>query len=118
MFPPRPPGVDRDTTPLFAASKIRRPLLVGQGKQDPRATLEDTDKLVAAARAAGQKVTYVVYPDEGHGFARPENRLSFNAVTESFLAGCLGGSYEPAGDDLRDSSITIPQGKNEIDGLP
>ena len=105
-------------SPLGAASRIRRPLLVGQGRHDPRATMEDSDKLVEVARAAGQKVTYVVYPDEGHGFARPENRLSFNAVTESFLAGCLGGAYEPAGDDLRGSSITIPQGKSEIEGLP
>lgn len=105
-------------SPLLKAGAIERPLLVGQGKHDPRATMADTEKLVGALVAARRPVTLVVYPDEGHGFARPENRLSFNAVAESFLAGCIGGSYEPAGRDLERSSITIPQGKNEIDGLP
>jgi len=105
-------------SPLGLASQVRRPLLVGQGKHDPRATLEDTTKLVADIAAAKQPVTLVVYPDEGHGFVRLENRLSFHALAESFLAGCLGGPYEPVGDDLRGSSITIPHGKSEIEGLP
>jgi hypothetical protein len=68
-------------------------------------------------KTAGQKVTYVLYPDEGHGFARPENRISFNAVTEAFLARCLGGSYQPVGEDFRGSSITVPHGKSEVEGV-
>ncbi|MGB0389171.1 MAG: hypothetical protein ACPGWR_30480, partial [Ardenticatenaceae bacterium] len=61
--------------------------------------------------------TYVLYPDEGHGFARPENRLSFYAVAEGFLAECLGGQYQPIGGDFEGSSITIPNGIEEIPGL-
>ena len=55
--------------------------------------------------------------DEGHGFARPENRLSFAAVTEAFLAECLGGRFEPVGDDFQNSSITVPTGAEHIPGL-
>ena len=62
-------------------------------------------------------VTYVLYPDEGHGFARPENSTSFTAVAEAFLAEHLGGRYEPVGDDFENSSITIPVGSGEIPGL-
>ena len=57
------------------------------------------------------------YPDEGHGFARPENNLPFFAVTEAFLASCLGGRYEPAGDDLAGSSITVSAGAESVPGL-
>ena len=63
-------------------------------------------------------VTYVVYPDEGHGFARPENRMSFNAVNEIFLAQCLGGSYQPIGDDFKGSTITVKAGAEQIHELP
>ena len=59
-------------------------------------------------------VTYALYPDEGHGFARAENKKSFNAVMEIFLAQCLGGSYQPIGHDFDGSSITVPVGKSEI----
>jgi len=59
----------------------------------------------------------VLYPDEGHGFARPENRLSFNAVTEVFLSSCLKGPFEPLGDDLKGSSIQVPAGASQIPGL-
>jgi hypothetical protein len=62
-------------------------------------------------------VTYVLYPDEGHGFARPENRLSFYAVAEAFLAKYLGGRYEPIGDDFRESNITVPIGAEEVPDL-
>lgn len=62
-------------------------------------------------------VTYVVYPDEGHGFVRPENRMSFNAVADIFLAENLGGRSEPIGDDLEGSSITVPAGAEYIPTL-
>jgi hypothetical protein len=65
----------------------------------------------------GIPVTYVLYPDEGHGFARPENRLSFYAVTEQFLSDHLGGRTEPIGDALAGSSIKIPVGGERIAGL-
>jgi hypothetical protein len=62
-------------------------------------------------------VTYVLFPDEGHGFARPENNIAFNAVTEGFLAKCLGGRAEPIGDDLTGSSISVPTGADIVPGL-
>ena len=62
-------------------------------------------------------VTYVLYPDEGHGFARPENRMSFNAVSEAFLAEFLGGRYEPIGKDFEGSTITVPTGADDVPGL-
>lgn len=68
-------------------------------------------------RAKGIPVTYVLYPDEGHGFVRPENNLSFNAITEAFLSQCLGGRFEPFGEDLAGSSATVPTGAEQIPGL-
>ena len=62
-------------------------------------------------------VTYVLYPDEGHGFARPQNRMSFNAVAEAFLAEHLGGRYQPIGTDFKGSTITVPTGATQVPGL-
>jgi hypothetical protein len=59
----------------------------------------------------------VLYPDEGHGFVRPENQLSFNAVMEAFLAEHLGGRYEPIGEAFAGSSITVPTGAAGVPGL-
>ena len=57
-----------------------------------------TDQIVKAMNLKNIPVTYVLFHDEGHGFARPENRLSFYAITETFLAQCLGGRAEPIGE--------------------
>ena len=73
--------------------------------------------IVAALQARRIPVTYVLYPDEGHGFARPENRIAFNAVAEAFLAHCLGGRCEPIGEDLRGSSLMVPAGAEVLPGL-
>ena len=62
-------------------------------------------------------VTYVLYPDEGHGFHRPENNKSFNAVTEAFLAEQLGGRFEPVGNDFKGAKITVPVGAEHVPGL-
>ena len=62
----------------------------------------------------GIPVTYVYYPDEGHGLGRPENRRSFAAVIEAFLARHLGGRCQPIGDDFNDSSITFRAGRDLI----
>ena len=97
--------------------QIQRPLLIGHGANDPRVKQAESDTIVAAMQEKGIPVTYVFYPDEGHGFARPENRLSFFAVTDAFLAGCLGGSFEPVGDDFAGSSIEVPAGAEQIEGL-
>ena len=88
----------KDRSPLYKADKITKPLLIGQGKNDPRVKVAESDQIVEAMRKAGKPVEYVVYPDEGHGFARPENRLHFFAIMEQFLAKHLGGRAEPVGE--------------------
>jgi dipeptidyl aminopeptidase/acylaminoacyl peptidase len=106
-----------ERSPLTYVEKITRPLLIGQGANDPRVKQAEADQIVEAMRAKGLPVTYVLYPDEGHGFARPENRTSFNAVTEAFLSRHLGGRYEPVGDDFEGSSIKVLEGVDQIPGL-
>lgn len=88
-------ALNRKVSPLFHIDKIRASLLVAQGKNDPRVAIATSDAMVAALRKAKREVTYVVYPDEGHGFARPENRLDFYGRVEEFLAKHLGGRAEP-----------------------
>jgi dipeptidyl aminopeptidase/acylaminoacyl peptidase len=82
-------------SPLFHADNIRVPLIVAQGANDPRVNIREADQIVAAMRAKKLPVTYVVYTDEGHGFARPENRLDFYGRVDEFLAKQLGGRSEP-----------------------
>jgi len=86
---------NRKVSPLFHADKIKVPLIIAQGANDPRVPIRESDQMVAAMRAKGLPVTYVVYPDEGHGFARPENRLDFYGRVEKFLAEHLGGRAIP-----------------------
>ena len=97
---------------------IKVPLLVGQGQNDPRVTKLESDQLVDAMSANELPVTYVNFPDEGHGFARPENRTAFFAVMEGFLEGCLGGSSEPVTDELEKSTAEILYGKGYVKNLP
>jgi dipeptidyl aminopeptidase/acylaminoacyl peptidase len=104
-------------SPLELVDKIKKPLLIGQGANDPRVTQLEADQIVKAMEEHKIPVTYVLYPDEGHGFARPENRMSFNAVTEAFLAEQLGGRYEPVGKDFEGSKITVPAGADDVPGL-
>jgi dipeptidyl aminopeptidase/acylaminoacyl peptidase len=97
--PGTPEGLQllRDRSPLHQAERIVRPLLIGQGANDPRVKQAESDQIADAMKAKGIPVTYVLFPDEGHGFARPENNIAFNAIAEEFLAANLGGRYEPAG---------------------
>ncbi len=88
----------KSRSPLFFADKIQKPLLIGQGANDPRVKQAESDQIVNAMQQAGLPVKYVLYPDEGHGFARPENRLHFFAIAEEFLAKYLGGRFEPLAD--------------------
>lgn len=85
----------KSQSPLFKADQIKAPLLIGQGANDPRVNKAESDQIVAAMRKNNKAVEYFVFPDEGHGFARPENRMAFNAAAEEFLAKYLGGRYEP-----------------------
>ena len=104
-------------SPLYKADEIVRPLLIGQGANDPRVKQAESDQIVGAMEAKGLPVTYVLYPDEGHGFARPENRISFNAIVEQFLAAHLGGAVEPIGGDFDGASLTVPNGSEHLAGL-
>lgn len=104
-------------SPLTYVDAIKKPLLIGQGANDPRVNQAESDQIVAAMKAKGIPVTYVLFPDEGHGFARPVNSIAFNAVAENFLGACLGGRAEPIGDSLKDSTAKIPQGAEYTPGL-
>ena len=107
----------RDRSPLFRAERIQRPLLIGQGANDPRVKQAEADQIVGAMKDKKIPVTYALYPDEGHGFARPENRKSFNAITEAFLAEVLGGRVEPIGEDFAGASVEVPEGASFVTGL-
>ncbi len=89
----------RSRSPLFKADRIKAPLLIGQGGNDPRVAKSESDQMVAELRKSGKDVTYIVFPDEGHGFERPENNRKWFAATEWFLAGHLGGRSEPPAPD-------------------
>jgi dipeptidyl aminopeptidase/acylaminoacyl peptidase len=106
-----------ERSPLTKAGDIKKPLLIAQGANDPRVKQAESDQIVAAMKAKNIPVTYVLYPDEGHGFARPANRTSFYAVAEGFLAQCLGGRYEPVGNDFKGSSIQVLEGAANVPGL-
>ncbi|MEH2012180.1 S9 family peptidase [Nostoc sp.] len=88
----------KSRSPLFFADRIQKPLLIGQGANDPRVKQSESDQIVNAMQQAGLPVQYALYTDEGHGFARPENRLHFFAIAEEFLAKYLGGRFEPLRD--------------------
>ena len=81
-------------SPLSRAGDIRIPLLIAQGANDPRVKQAEAEQIVAALTSKGIDHEYLLFPDEGHGFAKPENRLRFYAVAERFLARHLGGRYE------------------------
>ena len=106
-----------ERSPLSRVEAIRKPLLIGQGANDPRVKQDESDQIVNAMTAKNIPVTYVLFPDEGHGFARPENNKAFNAVAEGFLAQCLGGRAQPIGADFEGSSITVPAGADGVPGL-
>lgn len=89
-------------SPLFRAEQINIPMLIAQGVNDPRVKQAESEQIVESLRAKGKEVDYLVYPDEGHGFARPENRMAFYAEAEQFLARHLGGrSEEPSNEEKK-----------------
>lgn len=106
-----------ERSPLNYVDRIKRPLLIGQGANDPRVKQAESEQIVTKMKQKNLPVTYVLFPDEGHGFARPENNLAFNAIMESFLGNFLGGRIEPIGQDCAGSSIMVPEGGENIAGL-
>ncbi len=107
----------RERSPLHSATNIIKPLLIGQGANDPRVKQAESDQIIEAMRAKGLPVTYVLYPQEGHGFAVPENSLSFNAIAEMFLAAHLGGRCEPVGADFAGAEFEVRVGAEHVPGL-
>ncbi len=106
-----------ERSPLSRVGAIKKPLLIGQGANDPRVKQDESDQIVKAMKAKNIPITYVLFPDEGHGFARPANSKAFNAVAEGFLSQCLGGRAQPIGDDFKGSSISVPEGAGGVPGL-
>ena len=97
--PNTPGGEDllKERSPLNYASKIKTPLLVVQGANDPRVNKREADQIVVALRDRGFPVEYLLAPDEGHGFARPVNNMAMFMASEKFLAKYLGGRYQKGG---------------------
>ena len=85
--------LDRQS-PLNSANKIKTPLLVVQGANDPRVNKREADQIVIALRDRGFPVEYIVAPDEGHGFHRPVNNMAMFAQAEKFFAKYLGGRFQ------------------------
>jgi hypothetical protein len=115
-------------SPINHATKIKTPLLVVQGANDPRVTKREADQIVIALRDRGFPVEYINAPDEGHGFARPINNLAMVAVAEKFLAKYLGGRYqEDAKPEITArlkeitvdvKTVTLPKKVEAVAGVP
>lgn len=98
-------------SPLHAAGNIVDPLMIAQGANDPRVPQSESDQMVHQLVSRGIPVTYVLFPDEGHGFSREPNRLAFNAMMEAFLARHLGGEMEPFQiDDFEGNTLQVRYG--------
>lgn len=106
----------KSRSPLTFADRIRRPLLIGHGDNDPRVKVAEAEQITAKMQELRLPVTFVRFPDEGHGFARPANNQSFNAIVEIFLQRHLGGRAEPL-KLVPGTSIQVPVGCEEILGL-
>lgn len=105
-------------SPINFAQNAKHPLLIGQGAKDSRVPQAQSDTVVKVMQEHGVPVTYLLYPDEGHGLLRTENNFSFWAISEAFLSGCLGGRSSPIGNALEGSSVQVPAGAELIPGLP
>ena len=109
----------RERSPLTHIERAYRPILIVQGLEDVRVTRAESEQMVEVLRRRNVPVTYVVFPDEGHGFSKPKNQIAFRAVTEAFLAKHLGGAAQPIdrSRDFAGSSLTVEVGADLIPGL-
>ena len=90
-------------------------MLIAQGSHDPKVKKAESDQIVEAMKSHHIPVTYLLFPDEGHGFRKPQNNIAFYAVTEQFLSQCLGGQAEPISGALQNSSIVFLEGQDLIE---
>ncbi|HRE32770.1 MAG TPA: prolyl oligopeptidase family serine peptidase, partial [Candidatus Berkiella sp.] len=92
-------------SPIHSVNKITKPLLIGHGANDVRVKQSESDHMVAAMQANGIPVTYAYFPDEGHQFMHPGNRMAFYALAEAFLANIFHGAVEPQDKKLHTSMV-------------
>jgi len=104
---------NKKISPLYHIDNIKSPLLIGQGANDPRVKQAEADQIAFAMQKKGIPVEYVLYPDEGHGFARPDNRIDFNGRAEKFLAKHLGGRAE-AFDGVEGATAVFPLDESPV----
>jgi dienelactone hydrolase len=104
-------------SPISRVDQVRGPLLIGQGINDPRVPVYQSDLIARALVARKKPVTLLLYPDEGHVFGKERTEISFHAVAEKFLSQCLGGTARPFGGDLAGSRMIAKIGADRIDGL-
>lgn len=114
-----PAGRDvlRQQSPLFQANRIRAPLLLGVGAREGRGLRGQADEIAQSVRSRRGALSYLVFPDEGRELVRPANRLSYLAVLEHFLGGCLGGRVEPVGAAFQGANINAFDGASGVPGL-
>jgi dipeptidyl aminopeptidase/acylaminoacyl peptidase len=84
----------KSRSPLFKVDQIKIPILIAQGANDVRVKQIESEQIVEAMKERGIEYEYMLFPDEGHGFRKPENKLTFFAAAEKFLAKHVGGRYE------------------------
>jgi dipeptidyl aminopeptidase/acylaminoacyl peptidase len=106
-----------ERSPINKVANISKPMLIFHGVNDVRCKVAESDTIVTAMQAKNIPVTYVVYPDEGHGFQKPPNRLSYIVMAEAFFARHLGGAFEAVGSDLEGSSHEIRAGADILTDL-
>jgi acylaminoacyl-peptidase len=103
-----------ERSPIHRVDQAARPMLILHGQNDVRCKVAESETFAAAMQEKGLPVTFVVFPDEGHGFLKPENEIAHIAMVEAFLARHLGGVLEPMGSDLDGSSLEIRCGGEEF----
>jgi len=104
----------KSISPLYKADRISKPLLIAHGKNDIRVSEKESSQIVEAMKKHQKPVIYVLFPDEGHAFVKIKNDIAFYAIMEAFLARELGGRFQKIGDDVKNSSAIIIEGKELI----
>ena len=100
-----------EMSPASRLDRVDKPLLIFHGVNDPRVNYRESKQVAEAIHARGGDVAYVEFPDEGHSFEKPANVVAYAALTENFLARCLGGRAQPISGDLSNSSAVVRLGK-------
>ncbi len=103
----------KERSPLTHVDKIHIPVLIAQGEKDPRVKQAESEQIIAAMKAKNLGYIYMLFMDEGHGFARPENKFAFYAVAERFLADNLGGKFEVMTNEFEKTTLS-PKHKTDL----